>query len=83
MIPETPKVSLLVSSSPWEAPKIEDSACSRERIEAPLLPLLPRPTCDRLELPFSCDAILSGYEDLHLPCSDQFTTWGKMTLTRF
>ena len=78
-IPETPKVSLPVSSSPGEAPKPKDSACSRERIEAPLPPLLPRPTCDRLKLPFSCDAILSGYEDLHLPGSDQFTMWGKMT----
>ena len=28
---------------------------------------------------FSCDAILSGREDLHLPSSDQFTMWGKMT----
>ena len=28
---------------------------------------------------YSCDAILSGYEDLHLPGSDQFTLWGKMT----
>ena len=79
VIPETPKVSLPVSSSPWEAPKPEDSACSRERIEAHLPPLLPRHTCDRLELPFSCDAILSGYEDLHLPGSYQFTMWGKMT----
>ena len=80
VIPETPKVSLPVSSSPWEAPKPEVSACSRERIEAPLPPLQPRPTCDRLELLFSCDAILSGYEDLHLPGSGQFTVWGKMTL---
>ena len=78
-MPETPKVSLPVSSSPWEAPKPNSSACSRERIEAPLPPLQPRPTCDRLELPFSSYAILSGYEDLHLPGSDQFTMWGKMT----
>ena len=27
----------------------------------------------------SCDAMLSGYEYLHLPGSDQFTMWGKMT----
>ena len=79
VLPETPKVSLPVSSSPWEAPIPEVSVCSRECIEAPLPPLQPRPTCDRLELPFSCDAILSGYEDLHLPGSDQFTMWGKMT----
>ena len=71
-IPETRKVSLLVSSSPWEAPKPWVSACSRERVEAPL-PFQPRPTCNLLELPFSCDAILSGYEDLHLPGPDQFT----------
>ena len=59
--------------------KPEVSACSRERIEAPLPPLQPRPTCDRLELLFSCDATLSGYEDLHLPGCDQFTMWVKMT----
>ena len=39
----------------------------------------PRPTWDRLEVPFSFDALLSGYEDLHLPVSDQFTMWRKMT----
>ena len=73
VVPETPEMSLLVSSSLWEAPKHEVSACSRERVEAPLPPLQPRPECERLELPFSCDAILSGFEDLHLPSSDQFT----------
>ena len=82
-IPETPKVSLLVSSSQREAPKPEVSTCTQEHIEAPLPPLQPRSTCERLELPFSCDAILSGYEDVHLPSSDQFTMWGKMTLMRF
>ena len=91
VIPETPKVSMHVPSSPWGPPKNEDSACSRERIEAPLPPLLPRPTCERLELPFSCDAILSGYEDLVSSGSDQFTmlntkksllnTW--LTFTKF
>ena len=64
-----------VPSSPWGPPKNEDSACSRERIEAPLPPLQPRPACERLELPFSCDAILSGYEDLVSSGSDQFTMW--------
>ena len=49
--------------------KNEDSACSRERIEAPLPPLQPR----------SCDAILSGHEDLVSSGSDQFTMWGKMS----
>ena len=76
VIPETPRVSKLDSSSPWESAKPRDKACFRERIEAPLPPLLPRPKCnfihpqqlspfpERLELPFSSDAILSGYEDL-------------------
>ena len=64
VIPETPQVSLPVSSSPWGPPKNEDTACSRERIEAPLPPLQPRPTCERLELPSSCDVVLSGCEDL-------------------
>ena len=54
---ETPKVSLPVSSSPWGPPKNEDSVRSRERIEAPLFPTLPRPACERFELHFSCDAI--------------------------
>ena len=79
VIPETPKVSMPVPSSPWGPPKNEDSACSRERIEAPLHPLQPRPTCERLEILFSCDAILSGYEDLVSSRSDQFTMWGKMS----
>ena len=43
-----------VSSSPWGRPKNEDTACPRERIEAPLPPWQPRPACERLELPFSC-----------------------------
>ena len=79
IIPETPKVSLPVPSSQREAPKPEISACAQEHIEAPLPTLQPRPTCERLELPFSGDDILSGYEDLHLPSSHQFTMWGKMT----
>ena len=72
-------MTLPVSSSQKEAPKPEVSACALEHIEAPLPPLQPRPTCERLELPFSGDAILSGFEDLHLPSSDQFTMLGKMT----
>ena len=36
-------------------------------------------TCVRLELPFSCDALLSGYEDLVSSGSDHFTMWGKMS----
>ena len=70
---------MLVSSSPWRPPKNEDTACSRERIEAPLPPLQPRPTFERLELPFSCDAVLSGDEELVSSVSDQFTMWGKMS----
>ena len=79
IIPETPKVSLPVSSSQREAPKPEVSTGAQEHIEAPLPPWQPRSTCERLELPFSCDTILSGHEDLHLPSSDQFTMWGKMS----
>ena len=67
------------SSSPWEPTKTQDTACSWERIEAPLPPLQPRSTCERLELPFSCDAILSGYEDLVSSGSDHFTLWSKMS----
>ena len=63
VIPETPKVSLLVPSSPWRPAKNEDTACSPECIEAPLLPLQPRPTCERLELPFSSHPTLSGFKD--------------------
>ena len=40
VLPETLKVSLPVSSSPWGPPKNEDTACSRERIEAPLPPFV-------------------------------------------
>ena len=79
VIPETPKVPMPVSLSTWGPWNDEDSACSRERIEAPLRPLQPRPTCERLELPFSCDAILSGHEDLVSSRSDQFTMWRKMS----
>ena len=76
IIPETPKVSLPVSSSQREAPTPEVSTCAQEHVEAPLPPLQPRSICERLELPFSC---LSGFEDLHVPSSDQFPMWSKMT----
>ena len=79
VIPETPEVSKLASSSPWRPTKNQDTACSWERIEAPLPPLQPRSTCERLELHFSCEAILSGYEDLVSSGSDKFTMWGKMS----
>ena len=68
-----------VFSSHWRPWKDEDTACSRERVEAPLPPLQPRPTCERWNLPFSCDAILFGYEDLVSSGSDQFTMWRKMS----
>ena len=90
VIPETPRVSKLAPSSPWEPAKPQDKACFWERIEAPLPPLRPRPKCDfihpqqlspfpeRLELPFSCDPILSGSEELASSGSDHFTMWGKI-----
>ena len=50
IIPETPKVSLPVSSSQGEAPKPEVSTCAQEHVEAPLPPLQP---CDDLHVPSS------------------------------
>ena len=54
-----------------------------ERLEAPLRPLRPpqqlSPFPERLELPFSSDAILSGYEDIVSSGSDHFTTWVKVS----
>ena len=89
VIPETPKVSMPVPSLSWGPPKNEDTACSLVMIHphalmclflfAQLPPLQPRPACARLELPVSCDAFLSGYEDLVSSGSDQFTMWGKMS----
>ena len=79
VIPETPKVSILVSSSPWEPTKTQYTACSWERTEAPLPPLQPRSTCERFEIPFSCDALLSGFEDLDSSGSDHFTMRDKMS----
>ena len=79
LIPETPRVTLPVPSSQREAPKPEISASDPEHIEAPLPPLRPRPTCERLELPFSDDDILSGFEDHRLPRSEHFTMWGTTT----
>ena len=68
-----------VSSSTWGPWNDEDTAGARERVEAPLHPAQPRPTCERLELPFSSDDILSGYEDLVSLGSDHFTVLGKMS----
>ena len=62
-----------------------------ERIEAPLRPLRPWPECnfshprqlcpfpERLELPFSNDEILSGYEEIVSSGTDLLTTWIKMS----
>ena len=55
LIPETPRLTLPVPSSHGEAPKPEVSASPQEHNEAPLPPLPSRPTCERLELPFSGD----------------------------
>ena len=35
------------------------------------------PFPERLKLPFSCDEILSGYEDIVSSGTDHFTTWVK------
>ena len=72
-------VTLPVPSSHRQAPKPEVYASTQEHNVAPLPPLPCRPTCERLELPFSDDDILSGFKDHRLPRSDLFTTWGTMT----
>ena len=79
LFPETPRVTLPAPSSHREAPKPEVSASTQEHNEAPLSPLPSRPTCQRLELPFSDDDFLSGFEDHRLPSSDQFTMRGTVT----
>ena len=90
VIPETPRVSNLASSLLWEPAKPHDKECFLERIDAPLPPLRPRPKCDfihpqqlspfpeRLELPFSSDDILSGYEELDSSGNDLFTSWARL-----
>ena len=62
-----------------------------ERIEAPLPPLRPWPKCnfshprqlspfpERLELPFSNDEILTGYEEIVSSGTDHFTAWVMMS----
>ena len=79
VIPETPKVSMLVPSLSWFRRKT--------RIQLALGNVLRHHClhCSRdlhvsvWNYPFSCDAILSGYEDLVSSGSDQFTMWGKMS----
>ena len=64
---ETPSVSKIAPSLPWESANPLEKACFWERTEAPLPPLRKRPLGpfpERLELPFSCEDIMSGYEEL-------------------
>ena len=85
--PPTPKPSRPPDSLPWE-PRPHDKAYFWKRIEAPLPPSRPRcnfihprqlsPFPERLELPFSSDEILSGYEDIVSSGTDQFTALIKM-----
>ena len=89
--PPTPRPSRQPDSLPWEPTRPQDKAYLWERIEAPLPPLRPRPKCnfihprqlspfpERLELPFSNDEILCGYEDIVSLGTDHFTTWVKVS----
>ena len=90
-IPVTPRTSKHSTSLPWETAKTQDKACFWERVEAPLFPLRSRPKCnfihprqlspfpERLELPFSNDEILSGYEEFDSSGTDLFTSWVNMS----
>ena len=90
-IPETPRISKEVDSLPWEPTRPQDKTYVWERIEAPMPPLRPWPTCnfihprqlspfpERLELPFSNDEILSSYEDIVSSGTDHFTSWVQMS----
>ena len=90
-IPETPRISKQFDSLPWEPTRPQDKAYFWERIEAPLPPLRPQPNAtsfiqgqlspfpERLELPFSNDQILSGYEEIDSSGTDLFTAWVKMS----
>ena len=71
----------------WKLSGTQGAASFWERTEASLPP--PRPKCnfrhpkqlnpfpERLELPFPIEEILSGYEDIVSPGTDQFTTFVK------
>ena len=91
-IPETPRISKQFASLPWEPTRHQDKVFFfGERIEAPVPPLRPRPKCnfihprqlspfpERLELSFSNDEILCGYEEFDSSGTDQFTAWVKMS----
>ena len=74
-------------SLPWEPTRSQDKGYFWERIEAPLPPLRPRPKFnfihprqlspfpERLELPFSSNEILCGYEDIVSSGTDHFAAW--------
>ena len=93
-IPGTTRISKQCDPAPCEPTIPRDKPYFCERLEAPLLPLRPRPKFnfihpqqlspfpERLELPFSSDAILSGYEDIVSSGSDHFTTLGQSELSR-
>ena len=86
--PPTPRPSRQPVSLSWEPTRHQDKAFFWERIVSPLPPLRPRctfihprqlsPFPERLELPFSSDEIMSGYEDSVSSGTDQFTAWVKM-----
>ena len=86
--PPTPRPSRQPDFLPWEPTRPQDKAYFWERIEAPLPPVRPRcnfihprqlsPFPERLELPFSSDEILSGFEDIVSSGTDQFIAWVKM-----
>ena len=86
--PPTPRPSRQPDSLPWEPTRPQDKAFFWERIEAPLPPLRPRcnfiyprqpsPFPERLELQFSNDDILCGYEVSVSSRTDHFTAWVKM-----
>ena len=90
-IPGTTRISKQCDPVPCETTTPRDQPHFWERSEAPPPPLRSRPKCDfihpqqlspfpeRLELPFSSDDILLGYEDLVSSGSDHFTMWGQMT----
>ena len=90
-IPGATMISKQCDPVPCESTIPRDQLHFWERLKAPLLPLRSRPKRDfihpqqlspfpeRLELPFSSDDILSGYEDLVSSGSGHFTMWGKMS----
>ena len=90
-IPGTTRISKQCDPVSCEPTIPGDKPYFWEQLEAPLPPLRPRPKCnfihpqdlspcpERLELPFSSDAILSGYEAIVSSGSDHFTTWVKVS----